>query len=79
MIQISEFVSDKRLASSHKFIYNDEGFIDTPLELDRKYIITNWQTNAFVTGNEAGGFDLDNLYGEELVIGDEYLLIKPAY
>ena len=55
---------------------------EAPFELDEgvTYIITKWDSTLYLKGLKDNKFEIIDKYGlEEIIIGEEYLAIRPKY
>jgi hypothetical protein len=43
------------------------------------YVISSWDTNSYIRVGPDGSFTVFDHYGEELEVGKEYILIRPAF
>ena len=46
---------------------------------DKKYIISCWSSNAYITGGEDNKFTINESHGDPIRLEREYVLIAPTY
>jgi hypothetical protein len=67
-------------ANKGKVTFGDEFVITChELEVGKRYILSSFFTNAYITMDLNGRFITDQVLGDPLKFGIEYLIIEPAY